>query len=84
MFEDPDEPTADLVERLLVDELMVSAFCCPEELAELTRRASPDLLAVPALVPVAVDELAMLLILVDDVVLADIDDDGFARAVSSP
>ena len=88
--EDPDEAAADLAERLLDDAFGAAlSFCCCPELAELTLLASPDLLAVPALVPAvlppphAVEVLAMLLILVDDAVLLGIDDD-FVGAASSP
>jgi len=82
--EELDEPAADLAVRLLDDEFeaALSFCCCCPELAELTLLASPDLLAVPALVlaalppppPQAVEVLAMLLMLVDDAVLLGIDD----------
>jgi hypothetical protein len=86
-FADPADATADLAMRLFDDELAAepSCCCCPE-LAELTLRASPDLRAVPPPVPPvphAVDELAILLMLVDDAVLLGIDD-TFVGAASSP
>ena len=91
VLEDPEGAAADLAERL-PDDMFEAAlsFCCCPELAELTLLASPDLLAVPALVPAAlppphaVEVLAILLILVDDAVLLGIDDDDFIGADSSP